>query len=194
MGRSHGMTLVRRVFGPLSRLSRDRRGVGGVEFAIVAPILIMAYIGAFELSVGLNVVRKVARASSAVADLVSQEPSVDTAFLDSMSNVAESILAPYAGTDYTLKITGIQVTGTTTGTVLWSRDQDGGTPYPANSTTTVPSELEAVNAFIVRTELVVPHELMLFSSDLSSSVSKIDLSKTSYYRQRSGTKIDCTGC
>ena len=191
MGRSHRMTIIRRL---LSRLSRDRRGVGGVEFALVAPVLIMAYIGAFELSVGLNVVRKVARASSAVADLVSQEKSVDTVYLDSMNNVAESILAPYAGTDYTLKITGIQVTGTTTGTVLWSRDQGGGTPYAANSTTTVPSELDAVNAFVVRTELVVPHELMLFSPDLSSSVSTLDLSKTSYYRQRSGTRIECTGC
>ncbi|AUX74732.1 TadE/TadG family type IV pilus assembly protein [Sinorhizobium fredii] len=191
MERSHGMTSARRI---LSRLSHDRRGVGGVEFALVAPLLIMAYIGAFELSVGLNVVRKVARASSTVADLVSQGSSVDTDFLDSMNNVAESVLAPYAGTDYTLKITGIQVNGTTTGTVLWSRDQDGGTPYPANSTTTVPSDLEAVNAFVVRTELVVPHELMLFSQDLSSNVSTIDLSKTSYYRQRSGTKIECTDC
>ncbi|APG82920.1 pilus assembly protein contains TadE domain [Sinorhizobium americanum CCGM7] len=191
MGRSHGMTIARRV---LSRLSRDRRGVGGVEFALVAPLLIMAYIGAFELSVGLNVVRKVARASSTVADLVSQEKNVDTVYLDGMSNVAESVLAPYAGTDYTLKITGIQVNGTTTGTVLWSRDQDGGTPYPANSTTTVPADLEAVNAFVVRTELVVPHELLLFSPDLSSSLSTIDLSRTTYYRQRSGTKIECSGC
>ena len=191
MGRSHGMTFARRV---LSRLSSDRRGVGGVEFALVAPLLIMAYIGAFELSVGLNVVRKVARASSAVADLVSQESSLDTNFLDNMDKVAESILSPYAGTNYTLKITGIQVTGTTTGTILWSRDQDGGTPYPANSTTTVPSDLEAVNAFVIRTELVVPHELLLLSQDLSSNVSSIDLSKTSYYRQRRGTSIACTDC
>ncbi|OAP41511.1 pilus assembly protein [Sinorhizobium glycinis] len=194
MERSHGKTFVRRVLGPLSRLSRDRRGVGGVEFAIVAPLLIMAYIGAFEISVGFTVLRKVARASSAVADLVSQEPDVDTAFLDGMNDVTESILAPYSGTNYTLKITGIQVTGTTTGTVLWSRDQDGGTPYPANSTTAVPAELEAVNAFVVRTELVVPHDLLLFAPDLSSSVNTIDLSQTSYYRQRFGTTIECSGC
>ncbi|MEY9167778.1 Flp pilus assembly protein TadG [Sinorhizobium fredii] len=194
MGRSHAMTLVRRILGRLYRLSRDRRGVGGVEFALVAPLLIMTYIGAFEISVGFTVLRKVARASSAVADLVTQEASVDTDFLEGMNNVAESILAPYVGTNYTLKITGIQVTGTTTGTVLWSRDQDGGTPYPANSTTSVPSDLEAVDAFIVRTELIVPHELLLFSPGLSSSVSTIDLTKTSYYRQRFGTKIECSGC
>jgi Flp pilus assembly protein TadG len=194
MRRSHGFSFARRVFGPLSRLFRDRRGVGGVEFAIVAPLLIMAYIGAFEISLGFTVLRKVARASSAVADIVTQEQETNKAFLDNMRDVAKSILAPYDSTNYSLKITGIQVTGTTTGTVVWSRDQNGGTPYPANSTTSVPAELDAVNAFVVRTELVVPHELLLFAPNLASTVKTINLSKTAYFRQRFGTTIKCTDC
>ncbi len=204
MRRSGRSSFTRRVFGPLPfravsfealvRFFRDRRGVGGVEFAIVAPLLIMTYIGAFELSLGFTVLRKVARASSAVADIVTQEQDVDKAFLDGMKNVVESILAPYDSSNYTLKITGIQVTGTTTGTVVWSRDQNGGTPYAANSTTAVPGELDAVNAFVVRTELVLPHKLLLFAPNLDSTVSTVDLSKTAYYRQRFGTTIACTDC
>jgi len=185
---------IARVFGPLARLFKDRRGVGGVEFAIVAPLLIMAYIGAFEISLGFTVLRKVARASSAVADIVSQQQEVNTAFLDEMKEVAKSILAPYDSSNYTLKVTGIQVTGTTTGKVVWSRDENGGTPYPANSTTPIPSELDAVNAFVVRTELVVPHELLLFAPNLESTVSTVNLSKTAYYRQRFGNTISCTNC
>ncbi|WP_083338342.1 TadE/TadG family type IV pilus assembly protein [Ensifer sp. LCM 4579] len=204
MSRSDRSSFTRRVFGPLSfrsvsfeplaRFFRDRRGVGAVEFAIVAPLLIMTYIGAFELSLGFTVLRKVARASSAVADIVSQKQDVDKVFLDGMKKVAESILAPYESSNFTLKITGIQVTGTTTGKVVWSRDQAGGTPYSANSTTTVPADLEAVNAFVVRTELVVPHKLLLFAPNLNSTISTIDLSKTAYYRQRFGTTIACTNC
>ncbi|HXV31478.1 MAG TPA: TadE/TadG family type IV pilus assembly protein [Sinorhizobium sp.] len=194
MTRSHGFSFARRVFQPLSRLFKDRRGLGGVEFAIVAPLLIMTYIGAFEISLGFTVQRKVARASSAVADIVAQQQDVNKTFLDNMRDVAKSILAPYDSTDYMLRITGIQVTGTTTGTVVWSRDQNGATPYAANSTTTVPAELEAVNAFVVRTELVVPHKLLLFAPNLASTVNTIDLSKTAYYRQRFGTTIKCTDC
>ena len=41
---------------------RDRKGTGAIEFAIIAPLLIMAYIGCFEISVGFNVARKVSRA------------------------------------------------------------------------------------------------------------------------------------
>lgn len=193
MRRSPEFPFAWNVFGPLARLFKDRRGVGGVEFAIVAPLLIMAYIGAFEISLGFTVLRKVARASSTVADIVTQQQEVNKAFLDDMKEVAKSILAPYDSSNYTLRITGIQVTGTTTGKVVWSRDEKGGTPYPASSTTPIPSEL-AVNAFIVRTELVVPHELLLFAPNLESSVSTVKLSKTAYYRQRFGNTIKCTNC
>ncbi|MDK1383839.1 pilus assembly protein [Sinorhizobium sp. 8-89] len=195
MRRLHGFSFARRVSASLSALIRDRRGVGGVEFAIVAPLLIMLYIGSFEISLGFTVARKVARASSAVSDIVSQQTDVNKTLLDNMKNVALSIMAPYNSTGYTLKITGIQVTGTTSGKVVWSRDQNGATPYAVDSIATVPAELDAVNAFVVRTELVVPHDLLLFAPGLENSTLKtIDLSKTSYYRQRFGETIKCTDC
>ncbi|MBP1887937.1 TadE/TadG family type IV pilus assembly protein [Sinorhizobium mexicanum] len=195
MKRLPGFSFARSILGSLSALVRDRRGVGGVEFAIVAPLLLMLYLGAFEISLGFTVARKVARASSAVADIISQQTDVDKALLDNMRNVALSIVAPYDSTGYTLRITGIQVTGTTSGKVVWSRDQNGAAPYTVNSTATVPAELDAVNAFVVRTELIVPHDLLLFAPGLESSTLKtIDLSKTSYYRQRFGDTIKCTDC
>ena len=193
---SRALSLCRPGLNSLRRLLRDRRGVGAVEFAIVAPLLIAAYIGAFELSLGFTVARKVARASSTVSDIVTQEQDVDKALLDDMRNVAKNILVPYDGSDYELKITGIQVTGTTEGTVLWSRgwsdeSESATVPYAANSKTSVPSDLEAVNAFVVRTELTVNHQLTLFGSDTAGT---IPLSKTSYYRQRFGTEIKCKDC
>ena len=105
---SRAFSLCRPGLNSLRRLLRDRRGVGAVEFAIVAPLLIAAYIGAFELSLGFTVARKVARASSTVSDIVTQEQDVDKALLDDMRNVAKNILVPYDGSDYELKITGIQ--------------------------------------------------------------------------------------
>ncbi|WP_331372795.1 TadE/TadG family type IV pilus assembly protein [Sinorhizobium chiapasense] len=196
MGRFPGFSLARRALNPLHRLMIDRRGVGAVEFAIVAPLLIAAYIGAFELSLGFSVARKVARASSAVSDIVSQEQDVDKAFLDDMKNVAKNILVPYDSSDYDLKITGIEVTGTTEGKVVWSRgwsdaSESATVPYAVNSVTTVPADLDAVNAFVIRTELIVNHQLTLFGPEAGGT---IPLSKTSYYRQRFGDTIKCTDC
>lgn len=170
--------------------------MGAVEFAIVTPILIMAYIGAFEISLGFTVAGKVTRASSTVADLIAQQADVNKAYLDNMPNVAQSMLAPYKGYEFTLKITGIKASGTgNTGTVVWSRDQNGAVPYAVNSTTTLPSQFATSETFVVRTELIVPHELMLFAPDLASkSIKTINLSKTAYFRSRLTEQIKCSDC
>ncbi|WP_429129392.1 TadE/TadG family type IV pilus assembly protein [Ensifer sp. 4252] len=188
------MPAIRLTFASLRSLLRDRRGLGGVEFAIVTPLLIMIYVGAFELSLGFTVAGKAARASSAVADLVSQQTDVNKTYLGNMSNVVKSILAPYEGSKYTLKITGIKVDAANTGTVVWSRDQDGAVPYAVNSTTTVPTQFTATEAFIVRTELSIEHELLMFAPSLASSTKTVNLSKTAYFRSRQAETIKCSDC
>ncbi|WP_075290883.1 TadE/TadG family type IV pilus assembly protein [Pararhizobium arenae] len=178
----------------LGALLRDRKGAGAVEFAIIIPLLIMGYLGAFEISVGVGVSRKVAHASSTVAEILSRKKDVTKETLDGMKDVVAAAMAPYKMGDYTLKITGITVSAAGKGTVAWSRDQDGGKPYTAGSTTDLPSELSAVNTFVVRAELVVPHQIMLMSPALSNSVNEIDISKTYYYQQRLGDQITCSNC
>jgi len=174
---------------------RDRKGTGAIEFAILAPLLIMAYIGSFEISLGFTIARKVSRASSTVADVLTQQTSVDIKTLDGMKDVAKGVMSPFEMTDYTLKMTGIKVTAPGTGTVVWSRDDEGGTPYQAGSPVALPSDISSINAFIVRSELVVPHELLLFAPGLSTHELKtINLSKTYYFRQRVGDEITCTDC
>ncbi|WP_426231183.1 TadE/TadG family type IV pilus assembly protein [Pararhizobium sp. DWP3-4] len=176
---------------------RDRKGTGAIEFAIIAPLLIMAYIGCFEISVGFNVSRKVSRASSTVADVLTQMQSVDKASLDGMKAVAKSVMSPFELNDktYTLKMTGIQMTAPGVGVVNWSYDQAGTAPYKAGSTVIMPSDISAVNTFIVRSELVVPHEILLFAPGLSkNTLNTVDISKTSYFRQRVGTEIKCSDC
>ena len=182
------------VFGMFHALRRDRRGVGAVEFAIVAPLLIMTYLGAFELSVGFTVAGKTARAASAVADVVAQQSEVNKAFLTNVSNVAKSILQPYGNANYTLKITGIEVSGTNEGTVIWSRDQAGAVPYTVNSKVTLPGQFTANKSFVIRTELTVPHELMLYAPSLQATSKTIDLSQTAYFHSRLAQSIKCTDC
>lgn len=178
----------------LRRLVEDRRGVGAIEFAIVAPLLVMAYVGAFEISVAVTMLRKVNRASSTVSDLLTQSQSTNKATLDTMKEVTKTVIAPFAQDGYSLKITGIAVAADGKATVSWSRDQNAGKPYAVGSSVTLPSTLEAKSTFIVRTELVVPHEVLLMMPDLASTFNKVNLSKTSYFRQRTGEKISCSDC
>ena len=120
---------------------------------------------------------------------------VDKASLNGMKAVANSVMSPFEMTKYTLKMTGIKMTAPGLGQVTWSYDQAGTAPYKAGSIVKMPSEISAVDTFIVRSELVVPHEILLFAPGLSkSTLDTIDISKTSYFRQRVGTEITCSDC
>ena len=180
----------------LRRFAQDRGGVAAIEFAMIVPILLMVYLGAFNLSIGFDLDRRTARAASTVADLLTQRDQTDKATLDSMKKVTESILAPFTVTNYTLKMTGIKVTAAGVGVVAWSRDQAGGKPYSKGDIVTIPSDLSTINSFLVRSELVVPYQLSLFTPmpSSASALSTINLSKTYYFRQRIGDEIKCSDC
>ena len=185
--------------GMLRRLRRfvdDRRGVGAIEFAIVAPLLVMAYVGAFEVSIGITALRKVSRAASTVSDLLTQANATNTATLDTMPDVAKKILAPFQlETDkWSLKITGIAVDIDGKATVAWSRNQKKEKAYTKGEVVTLPEEMEASDTFIVRTELTVKHKVLLLAPNLNSRYNELPLSKTSYFRQRVGDRIDCSDC
>lgn len=185
--------------GLLLRLRRfvdDRRGVGAIEFAIVAPLLVMAYVGAFEVSVAITALRKVSRASSTVSDLLTQATSTNKATLDTMPDVVKKIMAPFAlDTDkWSLKITGIAVDDKGQATVAWSRDEKAGKPYVKGDVVKLPKEMDANDTFIVRSELTVKHKVLLLAPNLNSQYNELPLSKTSYFRQRVGDKIDCSDC
>lgn len=192
--RKCGQHLGDGVFLPVRRFIDDRRGVGAIEFAIIAPLLVMAYIGAFEVSVAITMSRKINRAASTVSDLLTRSETTNKATLDTMKEVTKNVIMPFPQDGYSLKITGISVDVNGNATVAWSRDQAAAAPYAKGSAVTLPSDMDAKSTFIVRTELTVPHTILLMAPGLTSQLNKIDLGKTSYFRQRVGKKIDCSDC
>lgn len=192
----------------LRRLVTDRRGVGGIEFAIVAPLLIMTYIGAFEITLGVTVARKVSRASSNVSDLLTRNDTVDTAMLNAMKEVTRSVVAPFKQDYYSLTMTGIAVDATGKATVAWSyawkREKPAdpkaqptelsSKPYTKGDVVDLPEDVEAKSSFLVRTEFEMKHTILLMAPNLSSQLNEIKLGKTSFFRQRKGEAITCTGC
>lgn len=181
--------------GILRRFARDKDGVGAIEFAILFPVLLMLYLGAFELTVGLNASKRASRSAGSIADIVSQQPSVTKSVLAGMPSVAGAIFAPYSTTGLTLKITGIAIDTAGKATVAWSWAQDGTRPYTPGSTVTVPANMNQASTFLVRSELALPYQLLSFGANfLPSGTNQITISRQYYYRQRVGTSISCSDC
>ncbi|MDR9774367.1 pilus assembly protein [Rhizobium hidalgonense] len=178
------------------RLIRERKGAGAIEFAILFPVLVMLYIGAFEITVGLSVSKRVTRAAGSIADLVTQQQSVTKSVLAQMPSVANSIFVPYNTTSLTLKITGITIDAGTNAKVLWSWAQDGTVPYAKNTVVSnVPADMKTADSFLVRTELSIPYTMLLFAPNfMPDGMRTITISRSFFYRQRQGESIACGDC
>lgn len=186
---------VRRLFARLRDALHDTQGVGGVEFALVAPMLLVLYLMSFELTMGFSVAKKTSMASSAIADIVAREEKVTKALLVTMSDVAKAIFVPYASNDLLIKVTAIKIDSTKAAKVTWSWSSIGVVPYAVGTTPPVPANLLVADTFLIRSELSVSHELMTYLPGLVSGGKKsLTLYREFYYRPRLGTEITCSDC
>lgn len=82
--------------GGLSRgFVRDRRGVSAVEFALVAPVLLLLSLGTVEVARFALLALKLQHAATTMADLATREEELTTATLDGLFAAAGHITAPF---------------------------------------------------------------------------------------------------
>lgn len=188
--------LARRPVGLIRRLAHDKSGIGAIEFAILVPVLLMLYLGALQTTLALSAAQRATRAAGTVADLITQQASVNKAALAGMPSVARAIFVPFTITGMTLKITGITIDASSKATVTWSWAQDGTAPYTVGSTVSnVPTDINKASSFLVRAELAAPYQLISFGPDfLPSGYNSITIQRQYFYRQRTGTSIACSDC
>lgn len=179
----------------LRQFIADRRGVGAVEFALIAPLLLSLYITSFELTIGFSVSKRVTHSADTIADLVAREASVNKAFLATMPHLAASIFVPYTAHDPSIKVTGVAIDADGNPTVAWSWQNGGGAPYAVGSPVDVPEKMRLASSFLIRSEVLVKHDLLMFMSGLvPTSLQEIPISQEFFYRQRFGDSISCTDC
>lgn len=194
-----GLSPMRRMISGAAEFAhafrRARSGAGAVEFAILAPILLMLYIGAFEITVGMSIAKRASRSAGTIADLVTQQKTMTKTSLSALTGVVESIFVPYSPTNLKLKISAIDISSTSVATIKWSWQQDGSRPYAVGAAATVPADLKTPSSFLIHAELKVDHTLGMFLSSSMSSTSKtITISRDFYFRQRIGDTVACSDC
>jgi len=102
------MTMTRFTERPLSRLARFGRredGVAAIEFAFIAPLLVVFLLGTTTATQSLWAHGKVAQAGSVIGDLVTQETDLDDATLLTIMKAAPILIEPFPVGNMTIKIT-----------------------------------------------------------------------------------------
>lgn len=138
---------MRQLLRALTAFWRARRAAAAVEFAIVAPIALLLYIGAAEVSDGIMASRGLSNLTRTIVDILSQQSTsaqptslptpvnaVSSTTLSNLLTGATSLMYPRPTTTLAMTLTAVDVTNTAMGTcclalVRWSYTQ-GGTLRP----------------------------------------------------------------
>lgn len=178
------------------RLKRDQRGVSAVEFAFIAPVMILFYFGMVETCQVMMAERRTVRAASAIGDLVAQAPgqiSVSGAGgINDIFAIADTLMSPFAtGTDLKICLVSIVSNGSNVKTVDWRRVKNGATcPAVGATLTDVPSGLMSANQSLIMARVTYSY------SGAANKVIQVNPSftRTFYLRPRRSFKIECSTC
>jgi len=108
-------------------------GIAALEFAFIAPVMIVLFFGVVEGSNALSVSRRVSLAANTLADLVSQEAQITVAQANDLFTGVEQIIGQ-GDVDADVTIVSLVYDADHDKVVVdWSRNNSGGTPYAAGS-------------------------------------------------------------
>ena len=190
-----GLTSLRRQW---RRLWRDRKGAMIAEFAASIPMMLILVMSGTEISRFIILQQKLDRATTAMADLISQEEDVTTVKVNAVFDAIPSILAPYAFSNNGAFFVTSVVLDNGTLKVAWQRRSAGtftatSKVGAAGGTATLPAGLTIrTNETIIISESFYRFEPMFAPSNFTSWLDAETSYHQAFYRPRFGalTTID----
>lgn len=178
--------------GAVRRFGRDRRGVAAVEFALIAPVMLLIYFGLTEFCQGYMANRRADHTASIVADLVAQSDETSTQDLAKIFAIGEMIMKPFPSAPLSIRVSSVTRDANGVARVDWS--QVKGEALSARGKTSVVSDLPP--GLIENGESVILGETVFKYTSPFAQVIKMpfDFHRSYYLRPRTAERIICTNC
>jgi Flp pilus assembly protein TadG len=182
--------------GPAGRFFRREHGFAAVEFAMLAPIMMMLFIGTVEFSQAITVDRRVTQVASSTADLITREKSVTTTDLDGVMQIINELMQPYDPAK--LKVTVLNVYSAADSAantkVCWSYNYHGGTAsYSDGQAYTLPTGILEAGASVLVAEVTYQYDPLIFNYFIQTT---LPLDEKFYLKPRlsKGIQYNTTKC
>ena len=175
----------------LRTIAGDARGTALIEFAMVLPVVIVLYLGGYQVEDAIACNRKVTIATRAAADLVAQNVSgtTTTTEIDGDLAAAAQVLAPYAASSAIIRVTEVGTDNNFKTTVQWSRAVNA-TAYTKGATAVVPPGMQIPGTYFLFAEVTYAYT----PAANFGFVNSMKLYDSIYMIPRNSTSITCTGC
>ena len=162
---------------------KDEDGLAAVEAALVFPVLLVLFLGTFDLGNGILANQKTIRASQVTADLIARSSAVDTSMVDEAVEAGELALNPMPTDTFGVDIVSISFDDDANAVIEW-RDTRNMTPL-ADVLTRVESLAQAGEGVLVVT---IQYEFEpVFAGFV---VDTIPMQETAFARGRQGAVVE----
>ena len=173
------------------RFIASTRGVAAIEFAVIAPMMLLMLIETFDIGNAIAVYMKVRTATFALASITNQYSTgtngIQSTDMTAITGSASAILAPYSSTPVTITISQIRMSSATRAKVSWSYALNGQAYATGLNWQTLPTQFTASNAcnsypcYLIYAQVSYAYTPVLLSSLMSS----FNLSDSLYVMPRS---------
>ncbi|NNM74938.1 TadE/TadG family type IV pilus assembly protein [Enterovirga aerilata] len=190
---------LRRAAGPLAArlaaLHSSVAGVAAVEFALVLPVMVTMLLGMSEVTLAVNVDRKLTLLSRSLADLSSRVQTITTSELDDIFKASSIVLQPFSVPGLRMVVSQMyveQVSGTVyRQSVNWSCARGtGATAKPLNVyESTVPSGFQTDKSYYMLIDVALPYTPM-FGKAITGTIT---LAESTPWPIRNNTKVTLSG-
>lgn len=173
----------------LQSLACDTRGVAAVEFALLAPLMLVLYFGMVELCQGYMAQKRADHVASMVADLAAQESDVTKAELADYFAIGDLIMKPFSSATLKQRVSSVTRISSTTYRVDWSQTKGMTQPLQA-SQAGIPSNMLANGESVIIGESFYTYD-SVFKSFLPKP---IIFQPRTYLRPRTVELVTCSDC
>lgn len=182
-----------RLRGAVAAWAGAEAGVAAVEFALVLPVMVTMLLGLSEVTLAVNVDRKVTLLSRSLADLSSRAQSLTTSDLDDVFKAATIVMQPFDPSKLKMTVTQMKVTKVGSnyqGTVDWSCARGPGAQTKAPSVIyTVPTGFQNDGTYYMQIDTGLPYT-PIFGKTITGT---LNLAENTPWPIRNNNKVTLSG-
>ena len=152
------MKLIQR----LRRFACENKGVAALEFAIIAPLLMVPLLlGSVDLIDVMGANKRAQNAAASLADVVARDTEISNAEMTGLWRGLDILMYPNAPGDMEMRITSISIINASTARVIWSEGHGGMSGRTAGSTVTLDGRMMNPGTSVIMVESVYKYDAPL---------------------------------
>jgi Flp pilus assembly protein TadG len=172
----------------LHKVAVDRRGLAAIEFAIILPLMLLLYLGTFELAQGVAAYRLNGLTASTIANLVSQYTTISASQqMPDILNASTAVLSPYPVANATVVVSCVSIDPNGKATISWSRALNG-PQRQTGAVVVLPAAFDVPNTSVIWGESTYAYTPLIDFTHMGT----LGLYASEYMLPRSSTSIALT--